>query len=185
MTISRDEAAKAIHLMERTQARAFDARVYRNAGAQLILWGAIWALAYTLSGLWPHRLGLIWPPMVLTGVLAGFFLMRRARAASGLDPKFGLRWAVQAAAIALFIYATYLVFPITSPAQALTFPVLLLAFIYALIGSARFARLLWIGAALFVLAVGGFVFLKPYIAFWLAAVGGGGLVAGGLWLRGA
>ena len=112
--------------------------------------------------------------------------MRRAGAAKSATARISAwRWTAQALAIVLFMYATYLVFPVTSTAQALTFPALMVAFMYALVGSVRLTRMLWIGAALFALTIGGFVFLKPYVAFWLAAVGGGSLVAGGLWLRSA
>lgn len=184
MAISRDEALQAIQQLERTEARAFDARVYRSFGGQLILWGLIWAAGYTLSGAWPDRTGLIWPPLVVVGFAAGFILKRRAgrATAQGVETS-GLRWAAQALAIVLFMGGVYLVFPITSAAQPLAFPALMIAFIYALVGSARLTRMLWIGAALFALTVIGFLFLKPYLAFWLAAVGGGSLVAGGLWLR--
>ena len=29
----------------------------------------------------------------------------------------------------------------------------------------------------------GFVYAKPYLPFWIAASGGGGLILGGLWMR--
>jgi hypothetical protein len=29
----------------------------------------------------------------------------------------------------------------------------------------------------------GYFFFQPWLAFWMAAVGGGGLFVGGLWLR--
>ena len=184
MTISRDEALQAMQQLERTEARTFDARVYRSFGGQLIVWGFIWSAGYALSGIWPQRLALIGPPLVVLGLVACFILSPRAGGATGRGlGTSGLRWTGQALAIVLFMYGTYVVFPITSLAQALTFPALMIAFMYALVGGARLTRMLWIGAALFALTLIGFVFLKPFIAFWLAAAGGGSLVVGGLWLR--
>lgn len=184
MTISRDEALAALQQLERTEARAFDARVYRGAGGQLIVWGVVWVVGYTLSGLRMDQAGLIWPPLVVLGFIAGFLVARRAGAGrfTGLRLS-GWRWAAQALATVLFMAGTYVVFPITSPVQPLAFPALMIAFMYALVGSARLTRMLWIGTALFGLTLIGVVFLKPFLAFWLAAVGGGGLIAGGLWLR--
>ena len=184
MTISPDEALQTLRQLERTEARTFDARVYRSFGGQLIVWGLVWAAGYTLSGMWPERMALIWPPLVILGVASSFILARRAgpRSVGGVG-MLGWRYAGQALAIILFMYGTYVVFPITSLAQPLAFPALMIAFAYALVGAARLTRMLWIGAALFALTLIGFVFFKPVIAYWLAAAGGGSLVAGGLWLR--
>ena len=185
MTISRDEALDAIHQLERTEARAFDARFYRRASSQLILWGLIWVIGYTLTGVWPDRASLIWLPLTAAGVFVGFILMRRAGGPAPGSRFAGLRWAVQALIWVLFMVGIYVVFPVTSPTQTLALPCLVIAFVYALVGSVRLTRLLWIGAVLFALTIGGVLFLKPVLAFWLAAVGGGALIGGGLWLRSA
>lgn len=186
MAISRDEALEALQQLERTETRAVDARVYRTTGGHLIVWGLVWAVGYTLTGLRMDRASLIWPPLIAVGFIAGFLVSRIARARRGAGPRLSSwRWAAQALAIVLFMAGTYVVFPITSPVQPMAFPALMIAFMYALVGSARLTRMLWIGAALFVLTLTGVVFLKPFLAFWLAAVGGGGLIAGGLWLRSA
>lgn len=34
------------------------------------------------------------------------------------------------------------------------------------------------------LTVGGYICLQPYFLLWLAGVGGGALILGGIWLRG-
>lgn len=63
------------------------------------------------------------------------------------------------------------------------YPTLVLALVYALVGTWRLQRYLWIGAGIFVLAMIGFVFFKPWLTFWFALVGGGSLILGSLWLR--
>jgi hypothetical protein len=55
--------------------------------------------------------------------------------------------------------------------------------VYTLMGSIRRTRIMWIGMAVFVLTLVGYAFLRPVLPFWLAAVGGGGLILGGLWMR--
>jgi hypothetical protein len=44
-------------------------------------------------------------------------------------------------------------------------------------------RYLAIGAIMFLVTMIGFVYAKPYLPFWIAAAGGGGLILGGLWMR--
>jgi hypothetical protein len=85
--------------------------------------------------------------------------------------------------IALFIVSAYAVFaPVTSEPY-LVFPALVLGLVYVVAGAWRMPRLAWIGAAVFVATMAGFLFFRPMLAFWIAAVGGGGLMLGGLWLR--
>ncbi len=44
-------------------------------------------------------------------------------------------------------------------------------------------RLIWLGAAVAAATMGGYFFLAPWFAFWMAAVGGGGLILTGFWMR--
>jgi hypothetical protein len=43
-------------------------------------------------------------------------------------------------------------------------------------------RFVGIGLAIFAASLIGAMFFQPWLCFWLAGVGGGGLVLGGLWL---
>jgi hypothetical protein len=44
-------------------------------------------------------------------------------------------------------------------------------------------RYVAIGAIMFLVTMIGFVYTKPFLPFWIAVSGGGGLVLGGLWMR--
>jgi hypothetical protein len=125
----------------------------------------------------PSRIGLVWIIVPLIG-LAGSVLISRGR--RGRE---GLRWGAGFFAIFCFIAATYAIMRPVHGAQYQVYPVLSVALAYALYGVMRLIRYLWIGAALFVLALIGYFFLQPWLPYWLAAVGGGGLILGGLWLR--
>ena len=179
MSISRTDALAALHEMERAEARSLDTRVYRNVGVQLIGWGVVWMVGYGLSGFRPQWASLVWPVADLAGVAFSFLVVRRHGARGRAVP---WRWMVIGLAIFLFFAGTYAVMPVRTGAAAAAFPALLVALVYAIAGGLRFTRLLWIAAAVFVLTMGGFFYLRPVLDYWLAAVGGGALVLGGLWL---
>ncbi|MEO6380064.1 MAG: hypothetical protein ABIO37_18735 [Caulobacteraceae bacterium] len=179
MSISRNDALAALNEVKRAEARSLDTRVYRTTGIMLIGWGVVWMVGYSLTALAPHWASVIWSVGVTAGILFSFMVKRRR---IGKDATPAWRWAVISLAIFLFFGATYTVLPIRSSASAAVFPALLVALVYAIAGGLRFTRLLWIAAALFVLTMGGFLYLKPILMFWMAAVGGGALVLGGLWL---
>ncbi len=179
MNISRNDALAALNDVERAEARSLDARVYRTSGVQLISWGVIWMIGYGVEGLQPRWAAIAWPVLVMAGVVFNFAVVRlrgiRGRAV-------GWRWAVTALSIILFFWGTYTVFRVSSPGPAAAFPALVMAFAYAVAGGWRFTRFLFIAAALFVLTMVGFFYLRPVFEYWLAAVGGGALVLGGVWL---
>ncbi len=179
MSMSRNDALAALSDVERAEARSLDARVYRNSGIQLIGWGVIWMIGYGLEGLKPYWAPIVWPVLVVAGVVFCFVVVRRSGTRRRTS---GWRWAVTGFSVGLFFWGTYTLFPPTAPAPAAAFPALVLAFAYAVVGGWRFTRFLVIAAALFGLTMVGVFYLPSVIDFWLAAVGGGALVLGGAWL---
>lgn len=179
MAISRTDALAALHDVERAEARSLDARVYRTSGIQLVGWGVVWLIGYGLTGLRPNWADIVWPVLILAGVLFSFAVVRLR---GGKGRSAGWRWAVNALSIVLFFGGSYAVFGVTSPAAEAAFPALVLAFVYAVVSGARFTRFLLIAAALFALTLIGFVYLRAVLDYWLAVVGGGALVLGGAWL---
>ncbi len=175
MGLSPQDALAALNDVEAADARARASQSNRAGAPYLLLWGVIWVVGYSLTGLLPGRLiNPMWMVLGLGGGIASFLLPRRAGGKPGLIVFF---------AIATFVAATYWIMRPTEPAQVIVFPPLMVALIYTLMGSFRQTRLMWVGAALFVLTLIGYAFLKPILPFWLAGVGGGGLILGGLWMR--
>jgi hypothetical protein len=87
-------------------------------------------------------------------------------------------------AICLFIGSVYFVFQPVSPLPYLVFPALITALVYVLLGGLLgLPRYVAIGAIMFLVTMAGFVYAKPFLPFWIAAAGGGGLILGGLWMR--
>lgn len=189
MSISPTQAAAAIEEIERTEARTRLARGYGEASPHLILWGLIWMVGYgACAVLPPARWGLIWLPLVLVGTAGSAWFGSRGRLGSrgrGDSASGALgRAALMAMAIGVFMFSAYFVFRPAEPAPYLLFPSLIAGLVYCLAGAmTRMARFIWIGGAIFVLTMAGYVAAPQWTAVWAALGGGGGLVLDGLWLR--
>lgn len=186
MGISKTEAASALADIESTAGRGRLLKGYQIGGPILMVWGAVWALGYTAMGvLEPERWGLAWLVLDAVGVVATVLLSRRARGTPQGAAKAARGWKMMASVVAIlaFIAATFTVFRPTSLDPAIAFPGLVAGLVYAGVGIAFAPRYLWIGASVFVATLIGWFFFQPWLVFWMAAVGGGGLFVGGLWLR--
>jgi hypothetical protein len=186
MNVTREDAVAALRDIEGAESRARTARAYRTGAPHLILWGAIWIVGYTLTGLLPSRMiGLLWIILSLAGAAGSvLFGMATAKTAASLGVSHpGKTGLAMALAIWLFVVATYWVMRPGSGAQYEVFPAMIVSLVYALAGARGKPKYLGIGAVVFVLSLIGFAFLRPILPFWLAAVGGGSLILGGFWLR--
>ncbi len=180
MAVSPDQAAEMLHDVESTQSRSRELRGYQRGSPHLILWGALWVIAYPASGLLPEAAWLLWAITVAIGIAGD--------AAIGWgNTKLIRTWRYYAAifSVVLFITGTYFILRPTHPPQYEAFPPLVVAVAYALVGVCWLPRFLLLGAVLFVLTLAGYIWLQPWFAFWMAGVGGGSLIIGGLWLRSA
>ena len=190
MVITSTEAAAALRDIAQTDRRTRVSGAYHVASPHLILWGMVWAAGYTACGLTPpEKWGMVWLPLILVGVVGAVVLgMRAGSARPGGAPGavgFSVGKSVTLAfAISLFMGSVYFVFAPVSPLPYLVFPALITALIYVLLGGLLgLPRYLWIGAIMFLVTMIGFVYAKPFLPFWIAAAGGGGLILGGLWMR--
>ncbi len=76
--------------------------------------------------------------------------------------------------------------PLKTDAQFGAFFPILVGLYYALIGIwTRGVRMIVLSVALGVLTLFGFFHIQHDFELWMAGVGGGGLILGGLWLRSA
>ncbi len=148
----------------------------------MILWGVVWgpwvmaspssAPAGTCSGRW-------WR---LPGTAASFFIGTRYRAL-GARP-FDWRYLATIFAVFAFIVALFTIIPPRNDMQVSAFFPQLVGLSYVLIGIwTRTIRILFLGVAVAALSLVGFFYLPHYFLLWMAVVGGGGLILGGLWLR--
>ena len=189
MPMSQAEAASALRDVERTTLRSAELRAYGHASPHLLLWGLIWIAGYAAMGVLPDgNAAMIWLPLDLLGFVGSALIgsRARARASAGAAEAGRAKMATMLAMglfVGLFIVCVYVVFKPASREPYLVFPAMVLGLVYVVAGVWKMPRLAWIGGVVFVLSMAGFFLMKPYLAFWIAAVGGGGLVLGGLWLR--
>jgi hypothetical protein len=185
MGISRTEAASALTDIEQTTGRSYELRGYRIAGPIFIAWGVIWVIGYLAMGLYPQSGSLVWIPLDLVGFVLSALLARRGKAAhpAAADRGTGWRSFALAMAVTAFLGVTFTLFKATSPEVYLVYPGLICGLIYSAIGIWRMTRYVWIGAGMFAASLVGFYVLQPWLAFWMAGVGGVGLILGGLWMR--
>ena len=179
MPITRADAQQALADIHKTETRGIDAKSYRAGGSALILWGGVWLAAYTATGLLPAQdWWIAWVPGNLAGAL-GTFALYRNKPPGKRSPAY---WAIPLAAICLLTALTLIAPPHTAQ-QAEALPALIVAFLYMVLGSIRLPRYIAIGATLFAATLLGFYALPHLFAFWMAAIGGGALALGGVWLR--
>jgi hypothetical protein len=186
MGISKTEAASALADIETTTGRGRLLKSYQVGGPILMIWGVVWAAGYTAMGvLPPERWGVAWLVLDAIGIAASVLLGRRPRGTAQGGAKAGQGWKAMAGVLTIlvFIAATFTVFRPTSLNPAMVFPGLVAGLVYSGVGIAYAPRYLWIGASVFAATLIGWFFFQPWLAFWMAAVGGGGLFVGGLWLR--
>ncbi len=181
MPISRGEAAQTLKDIESTQGRSASAYGYSMASPHLILWGAIWVIGYGVPWLAPGRAGWIWLPLVVAGVVSSGVIGVLTKPKGVRD---GMRFWATFAAIFAFVAAQFATMPQLSLAQSVVYSPLVVALMYALMGIwMRGQRMTLLGAAIGALALIGYFLLPQLILPWMAVIGGGGLILGGLWLR--
>ena len=156
----------------------------------MILWGAIWLLANSVSDLAPAQSGTIWLVLTLFGVIGSGWLAWRlqaaiaAHAAPGRRPGQGWRWMVCFLVILAFQVAAIAVL---QPADGRTaghvfVDVLDVPFIWRF-GAWTGWRLFAIGLTATVLILFGYYGVHSHYFLYMGCVSGGALMGGGLWLR--
>lgn len=186
MTISKSDAQAALADIARTTGRAHTRRGYRIAGPILILWGVIWLVGYSALGvLAPAQWGWLWLALDLFGLTGTIVLAARGRRGAATGAMDVWRPILWGAAIAALVAATYVMMRPTDLDVFLAYPGVIAGFAYMMFGLMRMMRMAVIGAAVFAATLAGFFLFPDILSFWMAGVGGMGLIAGGLWMRSA
>ncbi len=182
MNLSPTEAADALRDIDATAARSREFKGYRIAAPHFFLWGAIWILGYGATGV-SQDAGRLWLPLTIIGMAGSAYIGWRNRTTAGAGKVYGQRMWMTFVAFAVFIAATYAILPPHSVDQMNAFPALLTGLAYTMAGIWASRRYLWLGAGVIAATMLGFIYLTPWFAFWMAAVGGGGLILTGIWMR--
>jgi hypothetical protein len=189
MNMDQNEAALALATIDAARARSSQLQRYRRFAPYLILWGAIWLLANTVSDLAPARSGTVWLVLSLFGAGASFWLGARQQAAvadrGSTRTRQGQswRWMLCFLVIVAFQITVLAVLPALDPRQQDTFISMFWTFLYMGLGAWLGWRLFTIGLAATLLILLGYYGVHSHYFLYMGCVSGGALIAGGLWLR--
>lgn len=183
MSLSPAEAQSALRDIEKTENRTAASQHARASAPYLIMWGIIWAIGYTLTAAAP-QFSWVWMALILAGITGSVVLSMGQSRTMGRGREFGWRYFASFGAIGAFLAVLLsIVQPLDFNQSNAVFPLVIGVF-YAFIGIwTKGWRMLPLGFALIGLTALGYFVLPQNFAYWMAGVGGGGLILGGLWLR--
>jgi hypothetical protein len=178
MSVTQQDAAEALRLVHDAGTRSELLRGYQSASPHLILWGCVYFVAYAFGYFWPSQAGLPWIVLVPIASIGDVIIGKRDR--TGGD------WTIFPilfCTFLAFIIGTAFIMQPHDPKQMGAFVPLVVAACYIALGVGAGKRIMYTGVALGVLTLFGFFALPAYFLLWMAVIGGGSLVLGGLWLR--
>jgi hypothetical protein len=179
IALSRADASAALADVAAAQTRSETLRGYQSAAPHLIIWGIAWAAGYTATDLAPRWSGLAWLCVCVLAVIADIVVARADRADTGQGAAMGWLFLIFFA----FVGATIAIMQPHEPQQVGALIPLVVAASYAVIGVMGMPRLLVLAGLMAALTLAGFFALPAHFLLWMAVIGGGSLVLGGLWLR--
>jgi len=183
MSIPHQEAADALREIQQAHHQSAVAYQYQKFSPHLFLWGVIWIVGYAVEYVRPTAAP-IWFALVPIGIIGSFWIGFWSKSDRSDRSAGGWQYATTAVAIFLFISILFVILPPKSEAQIGAFFPILVALFYALLGIwTRATRIALLAVVLAALTVIGYLGLPQYFLLWMAGVGGGALILGGVWLR--
>ncbi|MBV8168108.1 MAG: hypothetical protein JO021_15030 [Alphaproteobacteria bacterium] len=182
MTLNPDDAAASLDEIASVEQRTRQTLVYGRSSVFFILWGVLLVIGYCLGFAFPTLARTAWFVIFAVGFAAcGVLGYRRPS-----TPAARARWDRPLLFGQLVLYAYgwmfQLIVDMTPRQQGAFWPNLfMLGFALAGLWLGRFYLLL--GLSVNALTVVGYRYTDEWFQLWMAAVGGGGMILGGLWLR--
>jgi hypothetical protein len=172
-------AIESLELIEQARRETQKALARAGTGYFLIIWGIVWLFGFLGSQLWPGPIsGYIWLGLDTFGVvgtiIAATRYSRRVRSSGGW--RVGLSWVLLIVQGGILMWVSW---PLEMT-QYLMFVTILVAMGYSLVGIWIYSPLMIAGICISLLAVLGWLLIPAYLGYWLALVGGGGLIGTGL-----
>ncbi len=181
-----EEAQEALKIVEQTVRQMRHAVVRGGMSHFLLLWGIVWVLGFGST----HFLGIgspqsrtVWLVLTVLGIivsmLIGWRLSDRVRSV-WFGPAVGFFW------LTWLIYTSLIVF-FAKPQTGIQTSLLISLFaMFGYVTSGIFYRSVFLsgfGVLITVLIIIGYLFLPAWFNLWMAALGGGSLIAAGLYMR--
>jgi len=187
--ITQDEAREALADIDQVARQIRRAVAGSEMGSNLLLWGAIWIVGFTLSYFSPWHSGRIWMALTTLG-MGGSVLMGLLRHRRGLIQSEQTRKLLGQIALFWVTVITYamllgLLIPMRHGVDRLLLIVCIIMLAYVVMGIwLRSSLLSVIGLAVTAAAMVGRFWLppQPYM-LWMAVFGGGGLFVPGLYIK--
>lgn len=190
-TLSQQDASAALDAIESAGRQMREFKGGREASPFLILWGLVWLVANAVTGLAPAYAGRTWFGAVIAGatvtvslvILQSMREQRLNRYSAAERAQIGRRVSLIGTAMLLFFPLMFIVLPPLSAMQNNAFISLFWAFVYMVAGAWVGMRLFLTGVVTAAAVLVGYLLLREHYFLWMAVMGGGSLILGGLWLR--
>lgn len=179
MTITPQEAARALKEVEDVADRSLTLKAYRAASPALILWGCVWFVVNLCCDRWPQSAGAFWLVGDTVGILGSVILGAGDKAARRVQWR-SLATVLVALACAAAVAAMA---QIRSTETLTAFYSLLVGGAYMIWGVWRGVRIFTLGLMVVMISMFAGLAHPPHAHLLLAVNGGGALILAGLWFR--
>jgi hypothetical protein len=182
VTIDAKEAAAALGEIDNIARRVRQSRIYQITSLMLMLWGVLTFAGYTATWLWPRLAISFWTAVYVAGFAGSFAIGALSRSRSGVR-NFDVRNFA-----ALVLYFGFGLLVVTAlghfgPRELSAFWPIYFMLAYTILGLWVGTAFVAIGLSITVLTLLGYFYAEAWFDIWMAAVNGGGLMLGGLWMR--
>jgi hypothetical protein len=177
------DAAQALSDIERIVERVRRSRTYEIASLMLILWGILVLAGNIANFAWPHFGRYIWIGVNAAGAVGSIAVSVFGFPGAG-GRSFDVRMAISFLMFFGFGLLCSTVFGHFGPREMGAFWPIYSMLIYGIAGLWFGSAFVAIGLGITVLTLTGYFFVAgAAFLLWMAAVNGGGLILGGLWMR--
>lgn len=191
MNVTRDEAVEALATIEKAGGKVGRLKGYHHGAPHFVIWGLVWLVGNTATDLAPQWGGYAWLGSLVFGFVGTFLVgyrSARGRTSTPADPRkrrYVLRFVALGVVFFLFFLSMSRIVQIENARQGGTLVSIIFPFLYMGAGVWMGWRLFAIGAVTAAAIMAGYVWVDDHYFLYMGVVGGGSLIAGGLWLRSA
>ena len=195
-SISRDEARASLEEIDRIILLTRQTIARAGSAPIVIMWGVIWMIGYADMQFFPQTPRWFWVVLDLVGIAGSIRFGRWARKSPTKNPnngRIGLSWLILFAFGGIwlsllspwdFLNANQLAkYGPDLDHKIAAFWATIPMFAYILMGLWLDRFFIWLGALVTIGTLAGYYLIHDYFFLWMAIIGGGSLVVGGLFIR--